>query len=247
MVSYAYRDAAAQTVSTKKVAISPSDELTYPFGELAVDFTQSELREAAYEILVGACRSFNSGKTLKYVSSSVKSSTSSSSSKAASKVKKALGLKKNLESVSGKKASTVGVAELMRVQMGISEPTDTRVRRAFLRVAAGQVYTTLFVPSLIDFNFFLLPPKLGILLGKAKETLTNLQQQTDDLSSIIYILGILLIIDWLRIDSMEGESFYLLMRCMLSYLNLMDSFKRNSIYTIDQYSTAMFFMLLLSD
>nr|XP_004239267.1 protein unc-13 homolog [Solanum lycopersicum] len=139
MVSYAYRDAAAQTVSTKKVAISPSDELTYPFGELAVDFTQSELREAAYEILVGACRSFNSGKTLKYVSSSVKSSTSSSSSKAASKVKKALGLKKNLESVSGKKASTVGVAELMRVQMGISEPTDTRVRRAFLRVAAGQL------------------------------------------------------------------------------------------------------------
>uniref|UniRef100_M1CMD6 MHD1 domain-containing protein n=1 Tax=Solanum tuberosum TaxID=4113 RepID=M1CMD6_SOLTU len=138
MVSYAYRDAAAQTVSTKKVErpISPSDELTYPFGELGVDLTQSELRETAYEILVGACRSFNSGKTLKYVSSSVKSS-SSSSSKAASKVKKALGLKKNLESVSGKKASTVG--ELMRVQMGISEQTDSRVRRAFLRVAAGQL------------------------------------------------------------------------------------------------------------
>ncbi|KAH0671233.1 hypothetical protein KY285_023532 [Solanum tuberosum] len=142
MVSYAYRDAAAQTVSTKIVErpISPSEELAYPFGELGVDLTQSELRETAYEILVGACRSFNSGKTLKYVSSSVKSSTSSSSSsssKAASKVKKALGLKKNLESVSGKKASTVG--ELMRVQMGISEQTDSRVRRAFLRVAAGQL------------------------------------------------------------------------------------------------------------
>lgn len=83
-------------------------------------------------------------------------------------MKKALGLKKNLESVSGKKASTVGVAELMRVQMGISEPTDTRVRRAFLRVAAGQVYTTLFVPSLIDFNFFFVAPKAWYFTGKSK-------------------------------------------------------------------------------
>lgn len=150
MVSDAYRDATAQTVSRKNVTLHerprPSDDdhqLPYPFGELGVDLTESELRETAYEILVGACRSSSSGKTLKYVSSSVKSSTSSfQRSTAASKVKKALGLKKNLESVSGKKASTVG--ELMRVQMRISEQIDSRVRRAFLRVAAGQVYTTLF-------------------------------------------------------------------------------------------------------
>ncbi|XP_059318543.1 protein unc-13 homolog [Lycium ferocissimum] len=154
MVSYGYRDARAQTVSRTKMAnlhekpripILPSeDELPYPFGELGVDLTESELRETAYEILVGACRSSSSGKPLKYVSSSVRSSSSSSSmmslspsfqrSTAASKVKKALGLKsrkKNLDnSVSG---------ELMRVQMGISEQTDSRVRRAFLRLNAGQL------------------------------------------------------------------------------------------------------------
>lgn len=153
MMSYAYRDATAQTqiqtVSTReevtlheierpRIPISPSDddELPYPFGELGVDLTESELRETAYEILVGAYRSSSSGKTLKYVSSS----SMISSSSAASKVKKALALKtrkKNLESVSGKKASSIG--ELMRLQMRISEQTDSRIRRAFLRVAVGQL------------------------------------------------------------------------------------------------------------
>ncbi|MCE3216243.1 hypothetical protein HAX54_005691 [Datura stramonium] len=172
MVSYAYTDATTQTLSRTKfpenvtmnnlherrrIPISPShdDELPYPFEELAVDLTESELRITAYEIFVGAFRSSSSGKPLKYVSSSVRSSSwsmmslspsgqRSVTSTAASKVTKALGLKsrkKNLDtvanSVNGEKASTVG--ELMRVQMKISEQTDSRVRRAFLRVAAGQL------------------------------------------------------------------------------------------------------------
>lgn len=76
-------------------------------------------------------------------------------STAASKMKKALGLRsssssnlggsgsKKSETSSpsptgkGKKALTVG--ELMRVQMRIDESTDSRVRRALLRIAAGQV------------------------------------------------------------------------------------------------------------
>ncbi|KAM7459358.1 hypothetical protein LguiA_036352 [Lonicera macranthoides] len=76
-------------------------------------------------------------------------------STAASKMKKALGLRsssssnlggsgsKKSETSSpsptgkGKKAVTVG--ELMRVQMRIDESTDSRVRRALLRIAAGQV------------------------------------------------------------------------------------------------------------
>lgn len=37
----------------------------------------------------------------------------------------------------GKKPMTVG--ELMRVQMKVSESADSRIRRALLRVAAGQV------------------------------------------------------------------------------------------------------------
>lgn len=36
-----------------------------------------------------------------------------------------------------KKAMTVG--ELMRSQMGVSETVDSRVRRALLRISAGQV------------------------------------------------------------------------------------------------------------
>ncbi|XP_019163207.1 PREDICTED: uncharacterized protein LOC109159568 [Ipomoea nil] len=129
-----------------------------PFGQLAVEFTDSELRETAYEIVVGACRSSASGRPLKFVSNSERSdSTSSSSSQSlqksssASKVKKALGFKSKKKnrsdsavaadqtqnSASRKRASTVG--ELMRVQMNVSEQTDSRVRRGLLRVAAGQL------------------------------------------------------------------------------------------------------------
>lgn len=124
-----------------------------PFGELRVDISPSELRETAYEILIGACRSSGSGRRLTYVSSSnSKESARQLSpspsmqrpvSSAASKVKKALGLKskrkKSDEDGSGDPARKMAVGELMRVQMRVSEQTDSRVRRGFLRVAAGQV------------------------------------------------------------------------------------------------------------
>ncbi|XP_022882466.1 uncharacterized protein LOC111399403 [Olea europaea var. sylvestris] len=137
-----------------------------PFGELGLDLSPSELRETAYEVLIGACRSSGAGRPLTYISSSertterLQSMTSSSSpslqrsltSSAASKVKKALGLKssskkKNEEDSESesqglrnsvrKRAGTVG--ELMRVQMRVSEQVDSRVRRGLLRVAAGQL------------------------------------------------------------------------------------------------------------
>lgn len=115
-----------------------------PFGELGVDISPSELRETAYEILVGACRSSGSGRRLTYVSNSSRAQQQLSPSpsmqrpvsSAASKVKKALGLKSKR-----KKSDDQGLAvgQLMRLQMRVSEQTDSRVRRAFLRVAAGQV------------------------------------------------------------------------------------------------------------
>ncbi|KAL8498329.1 hypothetical protein ACS0TY_021594 [Phlomoides rotata] len=123
-----------------------------PFGELGVDISPSELRETAYEILIGACRSSGSGKRLTYVSSSNSKergqqlspspSMQRPVSSAASKVKKALGLKskrkkENKTDENGSGALAVG--ELMRVQMRVSEQTDSRVRRGFLRVAAGQL------------------------------------------------------------------------------------------------------------
>ena len=136
-----------------------TETLTCPFGELATNLSDTELRETGYEILVGACRT-TGGKPLTYIPQSERNSeraaavptlTSSGSlqrsltSTAASKVKKALGLKSSRRrKVSGesdservKKAVTVG--EMLRVQMGVSEQTDSRVRRALLRIAASQV------------------------------------------------------------------------------------------------------------
>ncbi|KAF3784283.1 hypothetical protein EJ110_NYTH30436 [Nymphaea thermarum] len=130
--------------------------------------SHSELKETAYEIFVAACRP-SGGKPLTYISQSERSgekersltsspsalsvsSTSSSSPlhrsltfSAASTMKKALGLKSSKKSPlkdgspsrSSKKPMTVG--ELMRIQMKISEQKDGRIRRALLRIAAGQL------------------------------------------------------------------------------------------------------------
>ncbi|XP_048442414.1 protein unc-13 homolog isoform X2 [Pyrus x bretschneideri] len=130
--------------------------LPNPFGELGPTLSDSELRETVYEILVGACRS-SGPKPLTYVPQSEKtdrsaltslpSSLQRSTSSAASRFKKALGMKSASgrrlgggDSVSqGKSKWTGTVWELVRVQMKVSEQTDTRVRRALLRVAAGQL------------------------------------------------------------------------------------------------------------
>ncbi|RAL49237.1 hypothetical protein DM860_018035 [Cuscuta australis] len=143
---------------------SLDSEIPNPFGELGVGLTGTDLRETAYEIVIGACRSSGSGRPLKYVSNSadrngLERSESMSSflfqrsmpASAPSKVKKALGLKskkkncsdsmadagEDQNSMSRQPASTVG--ELIRVQMKVSEQTDSRVRRGLLRVAAGQL------------------------------------------------------------------------------------------------------------
>ncbi|KRY02714.1 hypothetical protein T12_7690, partial [Trichinella patagoniensis] len=66
-------------------------------------------------------------------------------STAASKMKKALGLKPSKKSPGRdsspsravKRPATVG--ELIRVQMGVSEQADSRIRRGLLRIAASQL------------------------------------------------------------------------------------------------------------
>lgn len=117
-----------------------------PFGDPETYFSESELRETAYEILVAACRS-SGPKPLTFISQSERGDRDraapapslhrSLTSTAASKVKKALGLKTSSSSKGSKRAQTTG--ELVRVQMKISEQSDTRIRRALLRIAAGQV------------------------------------------------------------------------------------------------------------
>lgn len=201
VLSYAYRDTTALTrsrtiedsqnrvemVNNNRIKALPAEVegLRYPFGELGIYLTEPELRETAYEILIGACRSSGASRPLTYISNSGKNldratSISSSSSPslqksvtsvAASKVKKALGLnsrKKGLDSETAadqkgnsvgqkKRASTVG--ELMRVQLQVSEQIDSRVRRAMLRVAAGQVRDQI----LLSFTHFLIAQNAGNL------------------------------------------------------------------------------------
>lgn len=120
-----------------------------PFGEMGHGLSESELRETCYEILIGACRSSGGTRPLTYASSSVKKNVEkqpsislqkSVSSIAASKMKKALGLKKREgRSLSGDEVREVTIGELMRVQMRVLEQTDSRVRRALLRIAATQL------------------------------------------------------------------------------------------------------------
>ncbi|KAI4350812.1 hypothetical protein L6164_005226 [Bauhinia variegata] len=137
--------------------VYPIEDLPSPFGDPGPNLSQSDLRETAYEILVAACRSSGS-KPLTFISQSEKGDRNSAltpspslhrslTSTAASKVKKALGLKTpsskrkgggdSANQVKTKRGVTTG--ELMRVQMLVSEQTDTRIRRALLRVAAGQL------------------------------------------------------------------------------------------------------------
>ncbi|KAK2979553.1 hypothetical protein RJ640_027417 [Escallonia rubra] len=131
--------------------VLPSGDLPSPFGELGLNLTDAELRETAYEVFAGACRSSGGSRPLTYVSQpdrTVERSFSTQrtmTSAAASKVKKALGLrsvKRGVDSAgrdpgnSGKRKS---VGEVVRVQMRVSEQADSRVRRALLRIAAGQL------------------------------------------------------------------------------------------------------------
>ncbi|KAK9101097.1 hypothetical protein Scep_024527 [Stephania cephalantha] len=145
--------------SKRHPTISPIPDLDVPspFGEMSsAKLSESDLRETAYEIFVSACRS-SGGKPLTYVAQAERSSLQSSSPSlstslqrsltlgAASKVKKALGMKKR--SPNGKEANGTSpklrkpltVGELMRVQMRVSEQSDSRVRRGLLRISAGQL------------------------------------------------------------------------------------------------------------
>ncbi|KAM1022433.1 hypothetical protein ACFX15_042569 [Malus domestica] len=152
------------TIPAKPIATMGTD-LPSPLGQLSAQLSDSDLRLTAYEIFVAACRT-STGKALTFTPSAADSPIQhanspngspalqrSLTSTAASKMKKALGLKspgsgsKKSPGSAGsgagtgpgkpKRAMTVG--ELMRIQMGISEATDSRVRRALLRISASQV------------------------------------------------------------------------------------------------------------
>lgn len=173
-LGHSKRGTTATVAATAVTAtVMPVADLPSPFGQLTPTLTDSDLRLTAYEIFVSACRT-SSGKPLSSISQADRSSSSSSSSPtptppispslqrsltstAASRVKKAFGLKyspSSKKSPSGKETSPakaakkpMTVGELMRFQMRVSEDTDSRIRRALLRIAASQV------SSIRVFNF----------------------------------------------------------------------------------------------
>ncbi|CAH8369515.1 unnamed protein product [Eruca vesicaria subsp. sativa] len=165
-LGHSKRETTPETSRSSSMASTiPSDLPPSPLGQLAVEFSQSDLRQIAYEIFVASNRSAT-GKPLSSVAVSNPESPSngvspaspavqrSLTAAAASKMKKALGMK-SLSSLSpgstkspgsgsgsgsgGKSKRPATVGELMRIQMGVSESVDSRVRRAFLRIAATQV------------------------------------------------------------------------------------------------------------
>lgn len=139
----------------------PVQDFDSPFGHFNSELSDSDLRLSAYEILIGACRTSGtrpltyipqSDKTISQYKVSTADAPSpppslhrSLTSSAASKVKRSLGMrsgstKRRLgggESAGNKGTATVG--ELVRVQLRVTEQTDSRIRRAMLRIAAGQL------------------------------------------------------------------------------------------------------------
>ncbi|KAJ0090433.1 hypothetical protein Patl1_13314 [Pistacia atlantica] len=134
--------------------VYPNYDFASPFAQAAPSLSDSDLRETAYEIIVAACRS--SGlRPLTYIPQSERTERQptpaltpslqrSLTSTAASKVKKALGMKsakkRGADSVNqGRVKRAVTTGELVRVQMRVTEQTDSRIRRALLRIASGQL------------------------------------------------------------------------------------------------------------
>ncbi|GKV03438.1 hypothetical protein SLEP1_g15735 [Rubroshorea leprosula] len=141
-----------------------ASDLQSPLGQLASQLTDSDLRLTAFDVFLAVCRT-SSAKPLSTSASSNLDSPNLNSpsnhspavqrsltSAAASKMKKALGLKSPGSSSGSKKSPGSGpgsgyakskrpttVGELMRQQMRVSEAVDSRVRRALLRIVAGQV------------------------------------------------------------------------------------------------------------
>ncbi|CAL9122000.1 unnamed protein product [Musa textilis] len=152
-------DSKRESKGSSSLRISSSTaaaDLPSPFGQLGVALSDRELRETAYEIFVASCRTIGA-KPLAYAPQAERSPSLSPSSASplqrsltsadASKMKKTLGIrpsskkgspgKEGSPSNSAKKPATVG--ELMRVQMRVSEQTDSRIRKGLVRIAAGQL------------------------------------------------------------------------------------------------------------
>ncbi|KAF8701890.1 hypothetical protein HU200_033217 [Digitaria exilis] len=117
--------------SSDPAAITTAPPLPSPIPDLGVALSAADLRATAYELLVAASRA-TGAKPLTYIPQSA-----AATSTADGKLRGAFGLGSSASSNGG--SGTAAVLELVRARMGITEQADARIRRALLRVAAGQL------------------------------------------------------------------------------------------------------------
>lgn len=124
---------------------SESDRLGSPIPPLKVELSEDDIRETAFEILVAVCGE----KPVTFRSTSFKSepkiqTNKSLTSSAASKMKSAFGLQSSGGSTEVQRSSSfkskkpMTISDVFRVQMRISESSESRTRRALTRAIAGQ-------------------------------------------------------------------------------------------------------------
>ncbi|KAK7380541.1 hypothetical protein VNO78_33054 [Psophocarpus tetragonolobus] len=137
-----------------------NSELRWPFGKLA-GLDHDEIRETAYEIFFTACRSspgFGGRSPITFYSKHDGSDGGRSPAPVSqtSRVKRALGLRMLRSSLSQRimvsslateqsprsramPRRAMTMAEVMRVQMGVSEQSDSRLRKTLVRTLVGQL------------------------------------------------------------------------------------------------------------
>lgn len=139
-----------------------NSDLAWPFQELG-GLDHDDIRETAYEVLFTACRSspgFGGRSAITFYSKHDGSSGGKSPGVSqTSRLKLALGLKMMRSSLSQRvmvstpaspvtersprsrsvPRRTMTMAEVMRLQMGVSEQSDSRLRKTLVRTLVGQV------------------------------------------------------------------------------------------------------------
>lgn len=149
MGSFARISSSTMRTPLENHQIDAVEGLTSPFQGLALEFSREDLKQTGYEIFALACRAafgtsgsniVKAKNNLTFVPQATQKTTLKSH--AASSIKKALGLpsKKSSENDKEKdKEKERTPADIVRMQLGITDQTDTRTRRALSRTAAAQV------------------------------------------------------------------------------------------------------------
>ncbi|KAK9102343.1 hypothetical protein Sjap_019597 [Stephania japonica] len=133
---------------TKPLAHSSVPPLESPFGDLACDLSDSDLKDTAFEIFAAACPTTTTNTPSAAAAAAPSLQRSLTSSAASKAVKKAFvgmrcSVNKTISSGGGGGSGSVNSTSkskksMVRVQMGVSEESEARVKRALLRISAAQ-------------------------------------------------------------------------------------------------------------